>query len=32
MACSVLSTLPVLAGFRYFQRYVVATDARPGWL
>jgi ABC-type glycerol-3-phosphate transport system permease component len=30
LACSVLSTLPVLAGFRYFQRYLVTTDARVG--
>jgi ABC-type glycerol-3-phosphate transport system permease component len=30
MACSVLSTLPVLAGFRYFQRHVVTTHAPRG--
>lgn len=30
LACAVLVTLPVVAGFRYFQRYVVVTDAHAG--
>jgi len=30
LACSVLATLPVLAAFRFFQRYLVATDLRAG--
>ena len=30
LACAVLATLPVLLGFRYFQRHLVATDARVG--
>jgi ABC-type glycerol-3-phosphate transport system permease component len=30
LACAVLATLPVVAGFRYFQRYIVVTDARAG--
>ena len=30
LACAVLSTLPVLCAFRYFQRYVVLSDARAG--
>ena len=30
LACAVLATLPVIALFRWFQRYIVATDARMG--
>jgi multiple sugar transport system permease protein/fructooligosaccharide transport system permease protein len=30
MACAVMSTLPVVAGFRYFQRYIVVTDSMWG--
>jgi multiple sugar transport system permease protein/fructooligosaccharide transport system permease protein len=30
LACAVLSTLPVLLVFRFFQRYVVLSDARVG--
>lgn len=30
LACAVLSTLPVLCAFRFFQRYVVLSDARVG--
>jgi ABC-type glycerol-3-phosphate transport system permease component len=30
LACSVLATLPVLALFRWLQRYIVLTDARTG--
>ncbi len=30
LACSVLATLPVLALFRWLQRYIVITDARAG--
>lgn len=30
LACAVLATLPVLAGFHYLQRYLVTTDARVG--
>ena len=30
LACSVLATLPVLLGFRWFQRHVVAADASVG--
>jgi len=30
LACAVLGTLPVIALFRWFQRYLVATDAHMG--
>jgi multiple sugar transport system permease protein/fructooligosaccharide transport system permease protein len=30
LACAVLATLPVMLFFRWFQRYIVATDARAG--
>lgn len=30
MACAVMATLPVMIFFRWFQRHVVATDARAG--
>ena len=30
LACAVMATLPVMLFFRWFQRYVVATDARAG--
>ncbi|MEO8185472.1 MAG: carbohydrate ABC transporter permease [Deltaproteobacteria bacterium] len=30
LACAVLATLPVLVGFRVFQRHAVVTDARVG--
>lgn len=30
LACAVIATLPVMFFFRWFQRYVVATDARAG--
>jgi multiple sugar transport system permease protein/fructooligosaccharide transport system permease protein len=30
LACAVLATLPVVALFRWFQRYIVATDAQVG--
>lgn len=30
LACSVIATLPVLLGFRWFQRHVVAADASVG--
>jgi ABC-type glycerol-3-phosphate transport system permease component len=30
MACAVIATLPVVAGFRYFQRYIVVTDTSWG--
>jgi ABC-type glycerol-3-phosphate transport system permease component len=30
LACAVLATLPVVAGFRYFQRHIVLTDLRSG--
>lgn len=30
LACAVMATLPVMAFFKWFQRYVVATDARAG--
>jgi ABC-type glycerol-3-phosphate transport system permease component len=30
LACSVLATLPVLLGFRWFQRHIVAADASVG--
>lgn len=30
MACAVLATLPVLVAFRFFQRYLVLSDARSG--
>jgi ABC-type glycerol-3-phosphate transport system permease component len=30
LACSVLATLPVLASFRLFQRYIVTSDSRVG--
>lgn len=30
LACAVLATLPVIVLFRWFQRYIVVTDARTG--
>ena len=30
LACAVLVTLPVIALFRWFQRYIVTTDTRSG--
>lgn len=30
LACAVLATLPVLVLFRWFQRHIVATEARAG--
>lgn len=30
LACAVLATLPVIALFRWFQRYIVTSDARAG--
>lgn len=30
LACAVLVTLPVVALFRWFQRYIVTTDSRTG--
>ncbi|HYD84465.1 MAG TPA: carbohydrate ABC transporter permease [Opitutus sp.] len=30
LACAVLATLPVIVLFRWFQRYIVTTDARAG--
>lgn len=30
LACAVLATLPVVALFNWFQRYIVATDAQAG--
>jgi multiple sugar transport system permease protein/fructooligosaccharide transport system permease protein len=30
MACAVMATLPVVAGFRFFQRYIVVTDSSWG--
>jgi multiple sugar transport system permease protein/fructooligosaccharide transport system permease protein len=30
LACAVLATLPVMAVFRWLQRYIVVTDARAG--
>lgn len=30
LACAVLATLPVMILFRWFQRYLVATEARAG--
>jgi ABC-type glycerol-3-phosphate transport system permease component len=30
LACAVMATLPVMLFFKWFQRYVVATDARAG--
>ena len=30
LACAVISTLPVLALFRFFQRYIVATETSAG--
>jgi ABC-type glycerol-3-phosphate transport system permease component len=30
LACAVLATLPVVALFNWFQRYIVATDAQVG--
>lgn len=30
LACAVLVTLPVIALFRWFQRYIVATESRTG--
>jgi multiple sugar transport system permease protein/fructooligosaccharide transport system permease protein len=30
LACAVLATLPVLVAFRFFQRYLVLSDARVG--
>jgi ABC-type glycerol-3-phosphate transport system permease component len=30
LACAVMATLPVLALFRWLQRYIVTTDARTG--
>lgn len=30
LACAVITTLPVLFAFRYFQRFLVVTDARSG--
>jgi multiple sugar transport system permease protein/fructooligosaccharide transport system permease protein len=30
LACAVLATLPVIALFRWFQRYIVTTESRAG--
>ncbi|AHF90906.1 ABC transporter permease [Opitutaceae bacterium TAV5] len=30
LACAVMATLPVIVFFRWFQRHIVATDARAG--
>lgn len=30
LACGVMATLPVMLGFRFFQRYLVLADARAG--